>query len=162
MSKKCKSANRTNCSRSKGQCTSKIYCRDLRARNIIRQGRVKLQSFVTMVQRQTIFPCLFTHQVTAYGFLHFHMNTWSAHPFTAHNLPLPITSPLINMPKFTFDAVTRSLYHLYATPLPPSRQGSLEYTCSDQLQSVARGLTRKLSKCEGFRWNARWDTFFLV
>ena len=64
------------------------------------------------------------------------------------------------MPKCTFDAVTRSLYHLYAIPLPPSRQGSLEYTCSDQLQSFARGLTRKLSKCEGLRWNARWDTFF--
>ena len=168
MSKKCKSTNRTISSRSKGQCTSRIDNRDLRARNISWQGRVKLQSFVTMVQRQvksgiwSIFPCLYTHQVTAYGFLHFYMSTWSTLPFPAHNLPLPLTSLLKNMPKFTFDAVAWSVYHVYATPLPPSRRGSLVYTYSDQLPSVARGLTRKLSKRKGLRWNAWWDTFFLV
>ena len=41
-----------------------------------------------------IFPCLYTHQVTATGFLHLHTNIFSNLPFPALNLPLPLTSLL--------------------------------------------------------------------
>ena len=41
-----------------------------------------------------IFPCLYTHEVTATGFLHLYTNIFSTPPFPALNLPLPLTSLL--------------------------------------------------------------------
>ena len=116
MSKKCRSGDRTNSSKSKSQCIPTINYRDLRVRNISQNSREKIVN--NEASNKNIFPCLYTHQVTAYGFLHFYMNTCSALPFPALYLPLPPTSLPKNMPNFTFDAVTRSLQHLYATPLP--------------------------------------------
>ena len=116
MSKKCKSRDGTNSSRSKIQCIPTINYRDFRVRNISQNSREKFVN--NEASNKNIFPCLYTHQVTAYGFLHFYMNTFSALNFPALYLPLSPTSLPKNMPNFTFDAVTRSLQHLYATSLP--------------------------------------------
>ena len=112
------------------------------------------------IANKNIFPCLYTHQVTATGFLHLHTTTFSTLPFPALNVLLPLTSLLETMPNSTFDAVTRSLYHLYATPLP-SFTPRFPGICVQRSATFFRTRPRA-TRCEGSQWNAWCDTFFLV